>query len=109
MKLIYTHENRLLVENARNLLQTQNIEVLLKNEYALGALGEAAPIETWLELWLVDEADYPRAMDVLDSSLSAQGASPWECPHCGESNDPSFELCWQCGAENPALTAKPYP
>ncbi|HBY87015.1 MAG TPA: hypothetical protein DEO86_14205, partial [Colwellia sp.] len=37
MKLIYTNENTFLVNNAKNILENQNIEVTLKNEFASGA------------------------------------------------------------------------
>ncbi|WP_414654290.1 putative signal transducing protein, partial [Idiomarina abyssalis] len=36
MKLIYTRENKLLVENARNLLQMEGIETVMKNEFSSG-------------------------------------------------------------------------
>jgi len=26
---------------------------------------------------------------------------PWQCPQCSEENPPAFDLCWQCGADNP--------
>ncbi|GAB5450845.1 MAG: DUF2007 domain-containing protein [Halioglobus sp.] len=103
MKLVYTHENRLLVENARNILEAKNIEVVLKNEFAQGALGEAAPIETWLELWVVDDGAYPLARQIIGSSLSPADAPEWVCPRCKEHNDAAFELCWNCQTESPRL------
>jgi hypothetical protein len=46
MKLIYTHENRLLVSNAQNMVEQANINTTLKNEYAAGAMGDIAPIDS---------------------------------------------------------------
>ena len=27
--------------------------------------------------------------------------SDWECPACGETLEPQFEVCWNCGQEPP--------
>lgn len=97
MKLIYTRENRYLVLNAQNLLQQAGIQVVLKNEFAAGAAGELAPMDTWLELWLVNEQDEQQALAVLKPLDQADG-SDWSCPGCGESNGAAFDFCWQCGA-----------
>ena len=103
MKKIYTHENRFLVHNAKNLVAQQGIEVMLKNEFAGGGLGELAAFDTWLELWVMNDDDYSRACEIIDSALSAKDTAPWQCPACDETNDASFEVCCQCGADkNPA-------
>jgi RNA polymerase subunit RPABC4/transcription elongation factor Spt4 len=31
--------------------------------------------------------------------------SDWACPHCGETNPPNFEVCWNC--ETPAHATEP--
>ena len=103
MKKVYTSENRFLVSNARNILEAQDISVTLRNEHASSAMGELSPLDTWMELWVVRERDYDRACAILEEALSESSAPPWSCSDCGESNDPSFELCWQCGCEAPPL------
>lgn len=104
MKKVYTNENRFLVGNARNILEAEGIEVTLRNEHASSAMGELSPIDTWMELWVVDEGDYDRACNILDTALSETTAPEWACDSCGEMNDASFELCWQCGAVGPEQT-----
>ena len=104
MKKVYTNENRFLVGNARNLLEAEGIEVVLRNEHASSAMGELSPIDTWMELWVVEDRDYDRACAVLDAALSDASAPGWQCPGCGEANDASFELCWQCGTAGPVRT-----
>ena len=94
MKLIYTHDNRLLVENAKNLLLNAGINPTVKNEYAAGGAGDLAPSETWLELW-VDEQSVQQAMLAL-APLHEQCDGTWHCAHCGEQNAGNFEVCWQC-------------
>lgn len=100
MKLIYTHENRMLVSNAKNIVENAGIEVSLKNEYAAGAAGDLAVFDTWLELWVVDDADYEKAKYLVEKSLSSSAATEWVCKVCNEKNAGSFELCWNCQAEN---------
>lgn len=99
MKLIYTHENRVLVSNARNLVENAGIDVMLKNEYAGGGMGELSPWDTWVELWVVDDADYDRARALLERAEGAAEGAQWRCRHCGELNDAGFEICWNCQRE----------
>jgi hypothetical protein len=99
MKLIYSNENQFLVNNAKNILENQNIEVTLKNEFASGAAGVLAPIDTWVELWIINDSDEDKAETVLAQALKQQGAYDWFCQQCQEHNDASFDSCWQCQSE----------
>lgn len=99
MKLIYTQQNRFLVINARNLVENAGIETVLKNEYAAGAAGELSPFDAWLELWVVHDADYAKAMKVIESISTESHEAEWICAACGERNDASFEMCWNCQNE----------
>jgi hypothetical protein len=100
MKLVYTHENRLLVNNAQNMLESRRINTLLKNEYAAGAMGDIAPIDSWMELWVLDEKDYQQAialLNVLLNRLTTDTArEDWLCSQCDEHNDAAFDFCWKC-------------
>ena len=97
VKLVYTHENSLIVGNARGLLEAQGIEVVTRNEYSQGGVGELSAFDTWPEVWVVRDRDYDRAVAVLEASLSTEGDREWQCPRCGDRNDVSFEICWRCG------------
>lgn len=99
MKLIYTHENRFLVANAHNILEQAGIRVVWKNEFASSAIGEISPFDTWPELWVINETDYDRAVQVIANALSAPNAPEWVCVHCNEHNDAAFETCWNCQTE----------
>lgn len=96
MKLLYTHENRFLVSNARNIVEAAGIATQLKNEYAIGGIGELSAFDAWMELWVKNDRDYEQARQLLETSMSEQGAAEWRCANCGEQNDPSFETCWKC-------------
>ncbi|MDP5209664.1 MULTISPECIES: DUF2007 domain-containing protein [unclassified Microbulbifer] len=98
MKLIYTHENRLLVELAKSRLEVAGIPVFLKNAFAQGASGELAPNQVWPELWLERDRDFEHARRLLEDVETGQG---WPCPVCGEENGAAFDFCWQCGGTRP--------
>lgn len=99
MKLIYTQQNRFLVNNARNIVENAGIETVLKNEYASGAAGDLAPFDTWLELWVVNDADYAEAMKLIEAISAKETGAEWQCAYCGERNDASFDICWKCQNE----------
>ena len=95
--MVYTNGNRFIVSNARNILESHGFKLFVKNEYASSAIGEVASLDSWVELWVVNDRDYDRACRVLENALSAKDASPWICKTCNEENDESFDFCWSCG------------
>lgn len=96
MKMVYTNDNRFIVANAKNILEEQGIDVMLKNEFASSAIGEVSAFDAWVELWVHNDDDYDRAVSILEASLSQEGEPGWTCVKCRERNDASFEICWQC-------------
>ncbi|WP_404398876.1 DUF2007 domain-containing protein [Idiomarina loihiensis] len=98
MKLIYTHENKLLVENARNLLQMEGIETVMKNEFSSGAAGDLAPLDTWPELWLVEDTQLAVAKTLIENMEEQANGADWVCNNCQEINGAAFEVCWNCGS-----------
>lgn len=95
MKLLYTNENRLLVNNVLNLVESAGIAISLKNEFAGGAAGDLVPHETWLEVWVEDD-DFKKASLIIESAFSKNDDKGWICSQCNEHNDASFEYCWSC-------------
>ena len=98
MQLIYTHENSLLVENAKNCLAQAGIACEIKNLFEAGGVGELSPIEVWPELW-VHERDVSAAKGIVAALVSSDALPDWICKVCGESNAAAFEYCWHCQAE----------
>ena len=96
MKLIYTNENRLLVFNAKNILDNAGLETLLKNEYASGGCGDLAVLSTWLELWIMNDRHYDLAIQTLKSTFKNENSAKWVCKKCNETNEGSFDICWNC-------------
>ncbi len=96
MKPVYTNANRTVVLNVQNILEQAGIKTLLRNEFAVGGMGELSPFDAWLEVWVVNDADLNKAKELADSEISHPDAAQWICNSCQESNDPSFEYCWNC-------------
>ncbi|WP_297529388.1 putative signal transducing protein [Thiohalobacter sp.] len=96
---LYSAPDLIALQPARDLLDAAGIPYLVRNEFLSGALGELPAQEIWPQIW-VAEADIDRARTALQPLKSAPArdkGSPWTCPRCGEENDASFEICWQCG------------
>ena len=96
MKPVYTHENNALVQNAKNLLENEGLNVVIKNEFSSGGAGDLVPNETWPELCVIDEKDYDKAIKILKSLSDKQDKPDWVCHKCKEPNGAMFESCWNC-------------
>ncbi|MFT4823910.1 MAG: hypothetical protein ACJAUG_002653 [Halioglobus sp.] len=106
MKMIYTHENRFFVANAKNILEANDFDIIVKNEFASSAIGEVSPFDSWVELWLPKDSDYDKACEVINGALSKESDAEWVCVFCAETNDASFELCWNCQNDATATTPR---
>lgn len=104
MKKVFTSENNFVVHNAKNLIEAQGIEVFIKNEFAQGAVGEISTVDSWPEVWVLEDADFDRATAIIEPLQSHSQGAEWVCQNCSELNDPSFEICWNCQQEMPQLS-----
>jgi len=96
MRRVLSSFNLAAVHHAKNVLQAEGIPAAVRNEYLSGAMGERPPAECEVELWVLDDADAPRA-EALLRAPPQRGAS-WLGRRCGERSEPQFTHCWQCGA-----------
>jgi len=99
MKQIYTNENMLLANNVKNIIEAEGIAVFIKNEFSQGAVGEISIFDSWPEVWVVNDADFSRAKEIVELSNRRENTVDWHCEKCSESNDSSFEICWKCNEE----------
>ena len=97
MKKLYTHENRIIVFNLKNVLQAEGIESVVVNEFAAGGAGDLATFDTWPELWIEDDSKLEQAQAVIGNILDSRAGGDWFCRACREQNDASFQFCWNCG------------
>jgi hypothetical protein len=97
MKKLFTHENRIIVFNLKNVLQAEGIETIVVNEFAAGGAGDLATFDTWPELWVEDDAKFERAQAIIQGILTSRVTTDWLCRACQEQNDAAFQYCWNCG------------
>jgi len=96
MQKVYSHENLAMVNSAKNLLVLNGIACSIKNEYYAGG-GHVGLSGIPVELWVEDSSQADNAIAILKQNLDPPGKGvDWKCPHCGETNSSSFEVCWQC-------------
>jgi hypothetical protein len=97
MKKLFTHENRMIVYNLKNVLQGEGIDTIVANEFASGGAGDLATFDTWPELWIEDEARLEQAQAIIQDIQTGTESDDWFCRACQEQNDASFQFCWKCG------------
>jgi len=102
MKKVFSSFNQVLVHHARNLLAAEGIRAEVRNLYLSSAMGELPPAECQPELWVMDDADAPRAHALLHHGRQAHGPA-WNCEACGEISGPQFTQCWKCGTVRKSL------
>ena len=88
-------------------LNAQGIPTEVRGEALFGVRGDVPPSAATLPtVWVADE----RAAEARQALASASGdpantagsAGGWRCTACGESVEPQFAACWNCGAPAPS-------
>lgn len=107
MKRVYAHQNGLMMDHLKNILESHGIDCVTRNKDLAIAVGELPPIECWPELWIVDDERYEEAQKIVKKTMLFTGPTsrPWTCPQCGESIEGQFTDCWNCAATQPEKPA----
>lgn len=98
MKRVCSSEFLHEIGHLKNLLEQAGIACIVRNEQLSGGLGEIPFLECMPELWVLDDADLPRAQRLIDVERQVSSAAPWRCGDCGSTNEGQFAICWRCGA-----------
>lgn len=90
-------------EIVKGLLEEANIPSMVRNENLSTALGELPHADCSPEIWILNDDDFPRAMEIVDGWRNAEveDHGPWVC-RCGETIEGQFSSCWNCERERPA-------
>ena len=99
---VYTARTIAMVGHIKNVLEASGIPCFLRNEFLSAGFGELhPPSECWPEVWVTNDSDAERALELLSESTPDRepAEGPWRCPRCGEEVDAIFAECWNCGAE----------
>jgi hypothetical protein len=97
MKRVFSSFNTVLVHHSRNLLEAEGIGTEVRNLMLSSAMGELPPAECQAEVWVLNDADAPRALGVLRQP--APTGPEWACAICGETLAAQFTQCWKCGSD----------
>lgn len=85
----------------RDALQRHGLEVTVQN--ASESLSPVPGFSPPAEIWAMRDGDYEYAQRIIKEALAVmahQADLPeWMCGRCHEANPPSFEVCWNCGAD----------
>jgi hypothetical protein len=103
MKWIHTLYDPLLAGHIEAVLSDAGIRCLVKNKHLMGGVGDIPALETWPEIWVLDERDEIAAKALIEALAqpASSDARPWACPTCGERIDAQFTECWSCAAPSP--------
>ena len=105
MKLLARADHLVLATIWAESLRAAGIRCELRNTTLSGAIGEIPFLECAPQLWIERDADESRALEILQAT-AATGTwdRSWHCTACGETSEPQFGACWQCGAARPRLS-----
>ena len=83
-----------------NLVRSYGIKTHVFNQFANGAVGERPFTHTWPEVWVENDRDEAKALEIIESRSAEVPSSMEEvtCPGCGSQNPANFEICWDCAA-----------
>ena len=85
-------------------LNANGVSATLAEPPLRAALGEIPFLETATELFLDDAAQWDEAQALIRQFRGGPApvrGSVWTCTGCGETHEPEFGECWNCGAARP--------
>ena len=97
MKKLTSAESLITINHYRNLLAAEGIPTEVRNQHLGSVMGEIPFFETWPQLWVVNDLDFDRALQLIESADAESPTAPWKCGNCGEQNEGQFSVCWKCG------------
>jgi hypothetical protein len=103
MKEVFVHPDSVRVGLCKSLLEQAGIACFIRNEHSHHAFtGIPVPV-FYPALCVNNDADLPAALALVKASQNAEETegSEWQCPTCGESVPPGFDICWNCEAGHP--------
>jgi hypothetical protein len=97
MKLLARCDHALQAAHLANMLRAAGIRCEVRNTTLSGAIGDIPWLECAPQIWIADDFDEARALDLLNDLRAAATGPDWVCPACGERLEAQFAECWQCG------------
>jgi len=102
LKKVTAIDSLITINHYKNLLESEGIPAFIRNEHLASIVGEMPFQEVWPQLWVRNDLDYDRAVQLIDQQevVDESPSEPWCCEHCGTDNEGQFAACWKCGAQH---------
>jgi len=98
MKKLTSADSLVTINHYKNILKSEGIACEIRNEHLGAIMGEMPFAEVWPQLWVRNNLDYDRALQLIsESSTTESSFAAWSCKQCGEENEGQFAACWHCG------------
>ena len=84
-------------------LEDAGIDARVVGDHLQNAVGDLPFVAIAPRVWVRSE-DFDKARTFIAAHQEmgrqsrAAAATEWKCPECGEANEPSFDICWNCQA-----------
>jgi hypothetical protein len=104
MKRLVVSQSLVEVESLKEFLGADGILCTIRNQQGSSLAGEVPFVEVFPELWVISDADFDRAKELLEEQGSGDEVERpmWVCTGCGERHVGLFTACWKCGREKDA-------
>jgi hypothetical protein len=100
LSLLCAYTDRFEAETIRNRLALAGIQAAMVGTDAATALGMGGAPPSRLVRIEVRREDLQQAQQILaEDKRRAALSETWRCADCGEVNEATFDLCWNCGSE----------
>ena len=70
MKKLTSSESIITINHYKNLLESEGIASSIKNEHLGSIIGEMPFVEVWPQLWVINDLDFDRAKQLIDSAIA---------------------------------------
>lgn len=97
MKRVDSAPNMVIATLWADALNAAGIRAEVFSRYLTSIAGEIPPDQCDPAVWVLDDADLPRARQLLQDLRRPVRGVRWVCCGCGERHGPQFAQCWQCG------------
>ena len=103
MKRLFVSQSLVEVESLKELLSTDGILCTIRNQQGSSLAGEVPFVEVFPELWVVSDADFDRAKELLkdrEVEIEVERRHVGFAPDVGSGTLVTFTACWKCGRES---------
>ena len=102
MRRLYEAADRFEAQRLVDFLREHHIPAVVLGDFLSGAAGEL-PATIFPNVWVVEDTHWFRATSLLEAFQEPPeaDAGEWRCPHCGETVEGTFEVCWNCARQRP--------